>query len=241
MGLKRGDVLLSGRISMITDVWSNEDNWRQRKRRNLPHFYTPIDSRHAAHCSLLRCLCMLLLLLQHMETTIGICVRISHRYSKPCDRMWRKFELLCDTIGRWKHLLRIRHGRTDAVGLRNTLWMSLQVGLRVSLSLSLHLGLSLCLRLSLSLCLGLGLGLCHSLLLGHKLESLELLHLLLLCQHLLLLQVRCKELRIRLRRRRFLEDWGGRRFRISNGIKSFARLVQDIIIWPKLSTVTLVE
>lgn len=25
MGLKRGDVLLSGRISMITDVWSNED------------------------------------------------------------------------------------------------------------------------------------------------------------------------------------------------------------------------
>ena len=86
-----------------------------------------------------------------------------------------------------------------------------------------------------------GLSLCHSLLLGHKLESLELLHLLLLCQHLLLLQVRCKELRIRLRRRRFLEDWGGRRFRISSGIKSFACLIQDIIIWPKLSTVTLVE
>lgn len=234
MGLKSGDVLLrEGRISMITDVWSNEDNWLQRERRNLPHFYTPIDSRHAAHCSLLGCLCMLLLLLQHMETTIGICVRISHRHSKPCDRMWRKFELLCNTIGRWKHLLGIRHGRTDPVGLRNTLWMSLQVGLRVSLSLSL--------RLSLSLCLGLGLGLCHSLLLGHKLESLELLHLLLLCQHLLLLQVRCKELWIRLRRRRFLEDWGGRRFRISSGIESFACLVQDIIIWPKLSTVTLVE
>lgn len=50
MGMKSGDVLLRGRISMIMDVWSNEDNWLQCERRNLPHFYTPIDSRQAAHC-----------------------------------------------------------------------------------------------------------------------------------------------------------------------------------------------
>lgn len=175
-----------------------------------------------------------------METTIGICVCIRHRRSKPCDSMWRKFELL-HTVGRWKHLLTIWHGRIDAVGLRNTLWMCLQMGLGVSLSLSLHLRLSLCLGLRLSLCLCLSLSLSHSLLLGHKLESLKLLHLLLLRQHLLLLQVRCKELWIRLRRWRLLENWSGWRFRIGGRIKSFACLIQNIIIWSKLSTVALLK
>lgn len=193
--------------------------------------------RQPSRCSLLRCLRMLLLLLQYVKTTIGICVRIRHRRSKSCNCMWRKFELLRHTIGWWKHLLTIWHGGIDAVGLRNTWWVCLKMGLGMSLSLSLHLGLSLC----LGLCLSLSLSLSHSLLLGHKLESLELLHLLLLCQHLLLLQVRCKELRIRLRRRRFLENWGRRRFRIGGDIKSFTCLIQDIIIWSKLRTVALLE